>query len=94
LEDLPDYNKIQFPAMPQVPLEKVCPDATQDAINLLEKFLVYPSGKRVSAGAALLNEYFFVSPLPAHHLELDIPSRQPLNEKKFDVDAPLEFISC
>lgn len=78
--------------MPPVPLHKVCPDASQHAIDLLQRFLVYPSGERISADEALLDDYFFVSPLPAHHMELPIPTRQPLNEKKFDVDAPLELV--
>ncbi|KAJ3090836.1 Cyclin-dependent kinase 20, partial [Quaeritorhiza haematococci] len=49
LESLPDYNKIQFPTMPPVPFEDVCPDASQEAVDLLNKFLVYPSKKRISA---------------------------------------------
>jgi cell cycle related kinase len=78
--------------MEAVPLGKVCPDASQDAIDLLERFLVYPSGMRISADEALLEEYFFVKPLMAHHLELPIPQRLPLNPQKFDVDAPLELV--
>ncbi|KAJ3228403.1 Cyclin-dependent kinase 20 [Clydaea vesicula] len=88
LEDLPDYNKIHFPSMPQMDFNNVCPDASQEAINLLKKFLVYPSYSRIAAKEALLDDYFFNNPLPAHHLELPIPIRQP-TERKFDVDAPI-----
>ena len=40
---LPDYNKITFPENPPIPLEKIVPDASIDAVDLLKKFLVYPS---------------------------------------------------
>lgn len=77
--------------MPSVPFEKVCPDASPDAINLLKRFLVYPSNSRISANEALLDEYFFLDPLPAHRTELLIPNRKCSNEKKLDVDAPLNI---
>ena len=47
MSDLPDYNKITFPENPPIPFEEIVPDATEDAIDLLKKFLVYPS-KEVS----------------------------------------------
>ncbi|KAJ3213869.1 Cyclin-dependent kinase 20, partial [Dinochytrium kinnereticum] len=49
MESLPDYNKIQFPQMPGVSMSRVCPDASQEAVELLKKFLVYRSVKRISA---------------------------------------------
>ncbi|KAJ1552616.1 Cyclin-dependent kinase 20, partial [Cladochytrium tenue] len=49
LETLPDYNKIQFPALPPVPLEKACPDAPPPALALLRRFLVYPAADRIQA---------------------------------------------
>ena len=30
MTELPDYNKITFPEMPPIPLEKVVPDATKE----------------------------------------------------------------
>ncbi|KAI9207783.1 kinase-like domain-containing protein [Polychytrium aggregatum] len=90
LEDLPDYNKIQFDMMPAVSFDHVCPDASPEAAELLGKFLVYPSAKRISASEALLDPYFFSQPLPAHHLELPIPKRQA--REQFDVDKPLDWI--
>ncbi|KAI8822510.1 kinase-like domain-containing protein [Fimicolochytrium jonesii] len=89
LETLPDYNKIQFPKMPSIPLERICPDASQEAVDLLKRFLVYSSRNRIPAKEALLDLYFFSKPLPAHHLELPIPKRA--KQEQFDVDAPLEL---
>ncbi|KAI9106065.1 kinase-like domain-containing protein [Phlyctochytrium arcticum] len=89
MESLPDYNKIQFPNMPGVSLEQVCPDACQEAVNLLKRFLVYSSKSRTPAKEALLDPYFFSKPLPAHHLELPIPERT--TQEQFNVDAPLDL---
>ena len=47
--ELPDYNKITFPDNPPIPFEVVVPDASFEALDLLKKFLVYQSKKRVSA---------------------------------------------
>ena len=49
MEELPDYNKITFPENPPIPLETVVPDASLEALNLLKRFLVYPSKQRISA---------------------------------------------
>ena len=49
MEELPDYNKITFPENPPIPLEEVVPDASPEALDLLKKFLVYPSKQRISA---------------------------------------------
>ncbi|KAI9360011.1 kinase-like domain-containing protein [Zopfochytrium polystomum] len=89
LETLPDYNKIQFPEMPPVPFEKVCPDASPEALDLLKKFLVYASADRIQGSDALLDVYFFKPPLSAHHLELPIPKRQ--SREHLNVDQPLDF---
>uniref|UniRef100_A0A3Q3EUF7 Cyclin-dependent kinase 20 n=1 Tax=Labrus bergylta TaxID=56723 RepID=A0A3Q3EUF7_9LABR len=72
---LPDYNKITFKENPAIPLEEIVPDTSPQAVDLLYKFLVYPSKQRCSARQALLHPYFFSSPLPAHHSELPIPQR-------------------
>ena len=47
--DLPDYNKITFPENPPIPFEKILPDASPEAIDLLKRFLVYPSKQRIPA---------------------------------------------
>ncbi|KAJ3117655.1 Cyclin-dependent kinase 20 [Phlyctochytrium bullatum] len=49
MESLPDYNKIQFDVMPGIPMSRVCPDASMEAVDLLKKFLVYKSSDRITA---------------------------------------------
>ncbi|XP_030828515.1 cyclin-dependent kinase 20-like [Strongylocentrotus purpuratus] len=95
MKDLPDYNKITFPENPPIPLEQIVPDASPEALDLLKKFLVYPSRQRISASEALLHPYFFTEPLPAHHSELPIPQRsrrgrRSQHAKEYDIDVPLE----
>ena len=78
MTELPDYNKITFPEMPPIPLEKLVPDATSEvcslpssskrcynkffiifllfqAVELLKKFLVYPSKSRIAAAEVSRN---------------------------------------
>ncbi|XP_031149037.1 cyclin-dependent kinase 20 isoform X2 [Sander lucioperca] len=96
--ELPDYNKITFKENPAIPLEEIVPDTSPQAVDLLYKFLVYPSKQRCSARQALLHPYFFSSPLPAHHSELPIPQRggRPPRQRlqapptDFSVDLPLQ----
>ena len=52
MSDLPDYHKITFPENPPIPLEQLLPDASSTALDLLGKFLVYPSKQRISAEKA------------------------------------------
>ncbi|XP_067880428.1 cyclin-dependent kinase 20 isoform X4 [Heterodontus francisci] len=97
ITELPDYNKITFKENPPIPLEQIVPDASPEAVDLLKRFLVYPSKRRIGAAEALLHPYFFKEPLPAHHSELPIPQRgarktqQRLqHQHKFHIDRPLE----
>lgn len=97
MTELPDYNKIVFPEMPPIPLETIVPDVSPEAIDLVKRFLVYPSKERISASEALLHPYFFTRPLPAHHSELPIPARNARRtsgrgqlRRAFDIDVPLE----
>jgi len=98
MTSLPDYNKISFSEFAPVPPEQLVPDASPDAVDLLSKFLVYSSASRIRARDALLHLYFFSEPLPAHHSELTIPTREKrcgtLLQRRagveFDVDLPLE----
>ena len=60
MSDLPDYNKITFPENPPIPFEDIVPDATEDAIDLLKKFLVYPS-KEVSLTSILYGPTVYVT---------------------------------
>ena len=64
-------------------MTEICPDATPDAIKLLNKFLVYPSLKRISAKEALLDRYFYTWPLPAHFLALPKPVSE--EDKKYSI---------
>ena len=100
---MPDYNKISFSEFARVPFDELLPDASPAAVELLSRFLVYNSKLRVPAREALLHEYFFQDPLPAHHSELPIPAAR-INKRSigmrrrgvggemadFDADAPLE----
>ncbi|XP_007445676.1 PREDICTED: cyclin-dependent kinase 20 isoform X2 [Lipotes vexillifer] len=100
IKDLPDYNKISFKEQAPVPLEEVLPDASPQALDLLGHFLLYPPRQRIAASQALLHQYFFTAPLPAHPSELPIPQRPggpalkappgPPHIHDFHVDRPLE----
>lgn len=93
VSDLPDYGKITFAESTPVPLENIVPDAPEVAVELLKKFLVYPSKQRVAASEALLHDYFFTEPLPAHHSELPIPQRSKKIKRPqaqdFSIDRPI-----
>ena len=58
--DLPDYHKISFPDNPPIPLEKIVPDASEEALDLLKQFLVYPSKQRISAKQVWKTDYELV----------------------------------
>ncbi|XP_065734902.1 cyclin-dependent kinase 20 isoform X2 [Phocoena phocoena] len=100
IKDLPDYNKISFKEQAPMPLEEVLPDASPQALDLLGHFLLYPPRQRIAASQALLHQYFFTAPLPAHPSELPIPQRPggpalkappgPPHIHDFHVDRPLE----
>ncbi|XP_074646890.1 cyclin-dependent kinase 20-like [Tubulanus polymorphus] len=95
LSELPDYHKIGYTEKPPIPFEEVVPDASPVALDLLKRFLVYPSKQRISANEALLHPYFFTEPLPAHHSELPIPQRskklrQIQQAHDFNIDVPLQ----
>ncbi|XP_048656257.1 cyclin-dependent kinase 20 isoform X3 [Marmota marmota marmota] len=100
ITELPDYNKISFKEQAPVPLEEVLSDASLQALDLLGQFLLYPPHQRIAASQALLHQYFFTAPLPAHPSELPIPQRPggpaskahpgPPHVHDFHVDRPLE----
>uniref|UniRef100_A0A8C6BP52 Cyclin-dependent kinase 20 n=1 Tax=Monodon monoceros TaxID=40151 RepID=A0A8C6BP52_MONMO len=100
IKDLPDYNKISFKEQAPMPLEEVLPDASPQALDLLGHFLLYPPRQRIAASQALLHQYFFTAPLPAHPSELPIPQRPggpalkappgPPHIHDFHVDRPLK----
>ncbi|XP_054982360.1 cyclin-dependent kinase 20 isoform X4 [Sorex araneus] len=100
ITELPDYNKISFKERAALPLQEVLPDAPPQALDLLGHFLLYPPRRRIAASQALLHQYFFTAPLPAHPSELPIPQRPGAPASKahpgaphvhdFHVDRPLE----
>jgi cell cycle related kinase len=91
LNELPDYNKIQFPNVEAIPLDELVPDASREAMSLLQRFLVYQSKKRISAKEALYHSYFYTQPLPCHHMDLPIPMRSKRAHKyEFDLDKPIQ----
>lgn len=49
MSELPDYNKITFPEMPPIPFDEILPDASPEALDLVRRFLIYPSKQRSSA---------------------------------------------
>lgn len=49
MTELPDYNKISFPEYEPVPWETLFPESTEEARNLLSKFLVYSANNRIKA---------------------------------------------
>lgn len=49
MSELPDYNKITFQENPPIPFEEILPDASEEAVDLVKRFLVYQSKKRISA---------------------------------------------
>ncbi|XP_076029347.1 cyclin-dependent kinase 20-like [Oratosquilla oratoria] len=95
LTQLPDYKKITFPKSKAVPLELVLPDASPDALDLIKKFLIYSSEKRIRADKALLHTYFFTPPLAASLEEMPRPNaekRPPACSQEYITDFPLENI--
>lgn len=47
--ELPDYGKIAFPDLSPVPLGKVLPNASDEAVDLVTRLLRYRPGDRLSA---------------------------------------------
>ncbi|CAE1176444.1 CCRK [Acanthosepion pharaonis] len=95
MTELPDYKKITFPENPPIPFEELVPDASFQALDLLEKFLVYSSKERIAANEALLHVYFFSMPLPSHHSDLPVPKRSRQTRRRqqaydYNPDIPLE----
>ncbi len=92
--DLPDYSKITFPKTSPIPLEQLVPDATLQAVELFKQFILYDSGKRISARDALAHAYFFETPLPAQMEDMPCPepSRRANASINLKVDISFEEI--
>jgi len=63
VSELPDYGKIEFTKSTPVPLEELCPDAPDVAIDLLKQFLVYPTKQRISSGKVSGFNYYISKPI-------------------------------
>jgi cyclin-dependent kinase 7 len=73
---LPNYVTVgQFP---KPPLRDLFTAASADALNLLNKCLIYEPRKRITAKEALHHPYFFALPYPTH------PSKLPKCSTKQD----------
>lgn len=70
LEDLPDFNKIQFPHMEPLPFSELIPDVGDDALHVLQRLLVYNPADRLTAREALCDPFFYSDPIPLHCSEL------------------------
>ncbi len=52
IRDLPDFSKLSFPAIAQVPLKSVVPEVSPLALDLLSKLMALSPGQRISATQA------------------------------------------
>ncbi|XP_059805631.1 cyclin-dependent kinase 20 isoform X1 [Hypanus sabinus] len=71
ITELPDYNKITFKENPPIPLEQIVPDTSPEALDLLKRFLVYPSKQRISAAEPITFPW-----VPSSHGPLSSPISQ------------------
>ncbi len=72
---MPDYSKITFPETTAIDLAELVPDAQPDAIALFKRFIIYDSGKRLSAKEAISDAYFCNEPLPARLSDMPLPEK-------------------
>ena len=68
VSSLPDY--IAFQEQKGAPFRELFTAASDDALDLLAKFLTYSPGERITASGALEHPYFAAAPKPAPHAEL------------------------
>ncbi|VEL30054.1 unnamed protein product [Protopolystoma xenopodis] len=47
MKELPDYNKIGFSYCKSLPFDEILQDASNEAIDLIKRFLVYPPDQRI-----------------------------------------------
>ncbi|KAJ1339126.1 hypothetical protein BSLG_006264 [Batrachochytrium salamandrivorans] len=72
LDKLPDYGKIQFPSLPPIPLENICPDASTDAALLDPYFFNRP-----------LPAHHLELPIPKKHVREQYDVDKPLDLSLF-----------
>ena len=70
VKDLPDYGKVSFPDCSGLPLDQLIPGASDGALKLIQKMLIYDPAQRISADEALADPYWTMEPLPATRGEI------------------------
>ncbi|KAF4138432.1 Protein kinase domain [Phytophthora infestans] len=76
VRELPDFDKVSFPAYKPLPLCKLFPDAEASAVDLLSKLLDHDPSKRLSARKALKHDFFFEGPVSLSFSLADKPDMQ------------------
>ncbi|XP_037776592.1 cyclin-dependent kinase 20-like [Penaeus monodon] len=90
--NLPSFLKSFF----FFPCFQVLPDASPDAMDLIKKFLIYSTDKRISAKKALLHTYFFTAPLATPVSQMPLPrseKRPPPATQDYVTDFPIHHVS-
>ncbi|SGY14922.1 BQ5605_C013g07168 [Microbotryum silenes-dioicae] len=87
-KSLPDYISLE-PHKPRQDLRLLFSAASNEAIDLLTRLLLYDPRKRISTKNALLHTYFSKHPLPTPPGKLPKPSKV---EKKKEVEEGMEAI--
>ncbi|KAJ3409222.1 TFIIH complex serine/threonine-protein kinase subunit kin28 [Chytridiales sp. JEL 0842] len=80
--DLPDKKNLQFPPYPKTPLKTLFTAAGDDALDLLEKMLIFDPLKRITAQEALEHFFFRNMPRPT------VPEKLPRISKAPTESAP------
>eukprot|EP01138_Halocafeteria_seosinensis_P012773 gb/GECG01013049.1/.p1 GENE.gb/GECG01013049.1/~~gb/GECG01013049.1/.p1 ORF type:complete len:592 (+),score=57.62 gb/GECG01013049.1/:1-1776(+) len=75
VSQLPDFHKIEFPPMERLSLDKVIPNASKEAIDLLEGLLTYDPNRRLSCVEALQHPFFYRFPQAVKPDDLIVPLR-------------------
>ena len=76
MSNLPDYGKISFAIDDRdcVSLQKQIKDGSEEAHDLLSRFISYDPASRLSAMDALVHRYFQVEPSALPSSDLRVPS--------------------
>jgi len=72
MKELPDY--VEFNPCPTPPLKQLFSAASDDALDLLSKFLKFDPNMRISASEALKHGYFSNAPAPTPQHSLQLPN--------------------
>lgn len=89
--DLPNF--LQFAAAPPLPLNKIFPGVSEDALDLLSRMMAFDPSRRISAANALKHRYFRSQPPPTPPAQLPRPALRhpapgflPPEENTADID--------